>query len=718
MALVTSPPILSFAGGELSRLLDGRADLDIYHRGARELFNTVALPEGPAQRRSGTLFIAPIADETRTARLLPFVFNESQAYQLEFGHQTMRVFMDRAQVLDGFGAPYQIATPYDAGAVLQFEQSADVLFTASPDHWPRRVLRHKHDHWTIEECPTEDGPYLDENTAATTITASATTGTVTLTASADLWQPGHVGAHWRVNEEGASRYDKWESGKVYAAGDRVWYDGRVYETAAGGTSGKRSPLHDEGVESDGGVDWTYLHSGSGWVKITGYTDARTATAEVRGRLPDGATAGTKRWQEGAWSTVRGFPRAVCIHQERLIWAGTGHQPRTVWGSKTGDWYTHSPGDAADDAFARTLGGGRISAIRWLSGAAGLFAGTGEGVWRCATPPNEPLKPDNQTWANEVGWGAAALPPVRAGRAQLYVQRRGRTLRELSYSLEADGLDAVSLTVLASHIAGRGVTEMAWQETPGVLWGRIAAGTLAALTYDRDEKVVAWHRHATAAGDVVEAVSVIPGAEGDELWLVVARQIGGATRRYVEVMEHLFPDDADQADAHMVDCGVVHDGAPVDTITGLDHLEGRTVQITADGATLPEAVVEGGAVSLGLAASKVHVGLAYESRIEPMRLEPPARGGTSIGKVKRISKAVVRLYRTLGALVGRDDDSLEELDFRSVDDAMDAAPPLMTGDHQITFPDDYGTEARVLVVQRAPQPLTVVCIVPEVGVYEG
>src|SRR5690606_6324566 len=124
---------------------------------------------------------------------------------------------------------------------------------------------------------------------------------------------------------------------------------------------------------------------------------------------------------------------------------------------------------------------------------------------------------------------------------------------------------------------------------------------------------------------VESVAVIPAPAGDrdELWLVVRSSIDGATLRYIEYLEALWDPANDLPDAFFVDSGLTYDGAPSSTISGLDHLEGESVSILADGATHPERTVVQGRITLDRDASKVQVGLAYTSTLQTMKLEAGA-----------------------------------------------------------------------------------------------
>ena len=140
-------------------------------------------------------------------------------------------------------------------------------------------------------------------------------------------------------------------------------------------------------------------------------------------------------------------------------------------------------------------------------------------------------------------------------------------------------------------------------------------TIAAFTYNKAQEITAWHHHTTDG--LFEDVAVIPVSDHDQVWFIVKRTIGGATKRYIE---YLADDFEDQEDCWFVDCGLKYDGAGATTFTGLDHLKGKTVSILADGAVMPDATIASGTFTLDSAASVVIAGLPYTSILEPMDLE--------------------------------------------------------------------------------------------------
>ena len=808
-----APVFTTFNAGEWSPELYGRIDLAKYPNACRTLQNMIPLPQGAATRRPGTRFVAEAKLGGRV-RLIPFRFSSDQSYAIEAGAGYFRFYAGTGRIEEPVGTPIEIATPYAADdlPLLQWAQSADVLFLVHPAYAPRKLSRLSHTSWTLETLVFKDGPYLDLNTVSTlTIAPSAVTGTgITLTASASLFVPAHVGSIWRIEENaGHLNYGDWEPTKNYSAGQKVKFADRVYETAAGGTSGTAPPLHAEGTESDqgthtSGASWTFLHAGHGWVRVTGYTSATVVTADVVSRLP--GTGATRKWREGAWSLHRGFPSAIGFYEDRLFFAHSAHQPQTIWASASGAYDRFSPTDNGptvldDTAITATIADNEVNAIRWLAPGKVMTIGTEGGEFTAqASNLNEALTPANITVRAQSNIGCAALPPVRIGGATLFVQRARRKLYELAYRFESDSYGAPEMSILSGHLLRAGITALEFQRQPwSVLWAARDDGMLLGFTYLREQDVIAWHRHPLGGIDArVLSLAAIPADDHDRLWLAVERRCGLGATTSIEFLEGAFWSDtlSDQDRAFFVDSGLSFDGwnddpnctvtlqggapwtpgatktltaidhgpfqasdagrifrlgAPgssvalkvigytsadqvtvqlldivpptlqqqatmhwartVVQIAGLNHLEGETVRILADGATHPDRVVTAGSVALDRPAAIVHAGLAYESRLETLDLEAGAADGTAIGKSKRIHRATVRLFASLGCRIGFDDTHLEELSFRGSGDAMDRPPPLFTGDRSVAFPKSWDGEARVLVVQSQALPLTVAAIAP-------
>jgi hypothetical protein len=361
-------------------------------------------------------------------------------------------------------------------------------------------------------------------------------------------------------------------------------------------------------------------------------------------------------------------------------------------------------------------------VSWLAPSNALIIGTTGGEFACMeNTTNEAFAPGNIKIEQQTSDGSRAIVPARVGYSTLFVQRSGKKLKEAAYNLQQNGYITNDLTVLSNHIAGDGILQTAWHREPyAALWSVRADGQLLGFTFNKEQDVVGWHRHPIGGDGVVEAVAVIPSPDGtqDDLWMIVRRTINGATKRYVEYLNRAYdPEQDTQADCFYVDAGATYSGSPTTTISGLGYLEGKTVQVLADGAAHPDRTVASGSITLQRSASKVQVGLPCLATLQTNRIEAGAADGTAQGKTKRINKVVIRFLDTLGALAGPDANTLDTVEFRTPEDLMNQAPPLFTGDKLIEWPSGYDFDGYVMVRQAQPLPMTVVAVMPQLHTFD-
>ncbi len=611
------------------------------------------------------------------------------------------VFIDDISLIDN--APVEVDSPFLEADLFEVEgpQSADVLYLFHQSRPTHKLLRFGHQSWSVQQVAWQDGPYLDENTTATTLQPSAASGVaVTVTASSVTGINGNTG----------------------------------FQTTDVGRSVRLS-------NPAMGQAW-------GWGIIVARTNTTTVTVHVKKAF---ATANaTARWRLGAWSATTGYPQAAEFFEQRLYVAATTDQPQTFWASQTADFENMKPdNDAgtveADDAFDFTLSADDVNAIRWLSaGEDTLVIGTTGGEW-VPNSTGATITPLDITVRRQTTHGSAKIQPVRVGSVVLFVQRALRKIREFGFVFEVDGFLAADMTRLAAHITRPGIVEMAYQqERDSVVWAVRGDGVLLSMTFRRDEDVVGWARHElggtftglifsgglapvlkTVNYGVVESVAVIPGANGagqvqnsenrDEVWVIVKRLINGQTKRYVEFLERDFEDEDAQRDAYFSDSLITYAGAPATIIAGLSHLEGQTVKIWADGAIQAPKTVTGGQITLDNAASVAQIGLAYRHQMKTLKISAGNPAGTPLGKPKRIYGLTFALLNSHTLSFGPDTDELTEKDFRVVSDPMDAGAPLFTGEQFVEFPGNYEADARIIVEEDDPSPFTLLAMAPEVQI---
>ena len=219
--------------------------------------------------------------------------------------------------------------------------------------------------------------------------------------------------------------------------------------------------------------------------------------------------------------------------------------------------------------------------------------------------------------------------------------------------------------------------------------------------------------------VCESVAVIPTDDTEyQVYVIVKRTINGATRRFVEILNVFDFDQTDNTSFNFLDSALSYSGSAVSTISGLDHLEGQTVSILANGATHPDKTVSSGSITLDRSSTSVKVGLAYTSLLQTMRLNAGSQNGTSQGKTKRIYDITVRMFETIGVEVGPDLSNLERIPFRSSADLMDEGIPPFTGDKEVEFRGNFETDGFIFVRQTQPLPFTILSLYPRLTTNDG
>jgi hypothetical protein len=672
----------------------------------------------------------------------------------------------------------QLTTTYAADELeeLRFAQSADTLYIAHKNHPLRKLTRSSHTSWTLSTPTITTGPFRGINPTRTlkitpsSFSASATgygthiVGTTcTLTATSALFESGHVGALFRLNEEGGATGIEsapvGDTTRSISTNDVYTNEGFVYGVfAVSGASNwgsfTRVPAHDAGtvrVRGSGAhyFDADFLHPGYCVVRITAVASATSATAEiVRYQMPKSVVdSGTSFWEEGAWSDYRGYPRAISFYEQRLFLAGSEGDPNVVWGSRSAAYEDFEDGPDDDDALVYRITSGVADTIRWLSSGRVLTAGSSSGEYAIsASSQNEALTPDNFKAIPQTSFGTSAAPPLRLNQNVLYPQRNGaptnpaRKLREFAYSFEQDAYESTDISVFSEHIFGEGFDRIAYQLEPdSIIHCRRTDGQIASCTYERIQEVIAWQRYVLGGDDAqVQAIGTIPGANGDELWNSVSRRIGVLTYlvdeantstelitedgnelitadtetvRYIEVMQAAFEDTDDAADAFFVDSGATYNGSATTTITGLWHLRNQSVKINAGGAVYSGTVSATGSLTLSRSATKAQIGLGYDAKLETEDFEAGAQAGTAQGRHKRITDVRVRLLNSSRHFfIGPDASTLQETYARTGADThgpLDLYSGLMEKEAFVGGWEEY---ARVRIEHRDPLPFHVTGIV--------
>ena len=662
----------------------------------------------------------------------------------------------------------EVPTPYLEADLreIQYTQINDLMYLVHPDYPPAKLTRKADDDWTYAEIPWSGTqswpPTLDENVEDLTIDPSASTGNITLVASKAIFKPGHVGSVWQIGIRRESAFVNVALGVTSADTAALYVLGqwalttygswigtlRVQRIFPGQTTWETIRTFNNNVEGQRNVSssgtetkpcslrlsWTTGGSAGtsnpdarleisdnrqyGTVKITSVTDGTHAAGTVTRSLP--SVAATRLWSEAAFSNEQGFPRAVCLHEQRLIFGGTRRKPLGIFGSALDDFEDFRYGALPDQAFLFQISANESNPIQWLVTQTKLLIGTAGDEWAMG-PANadQALGPGNVNAKQQSSFGSSYLQARVVHEVILFSQRQSHKIRELTYSFEKDGWVAPDLCVLAAHISGRGFAEAAFAQQPdAIFWLITQDGNLVGMTYERDQNVVGWHRHSTE-GEFESVGTIYGGERADEVWFSVKRTVNGSDVRYIERFDPNFRrtfEEEDKDHYWYLDSGFRSSGSTeVASVSGLEHLEGKTVGILGDGANQPTRIVTGGSVNLQEPAKIVLAGLPYISTVKPMNLNIPNQD-TMQGRKIRIHKMVVRLYKSLACKFSSDDVVWDEVFFRDRDDHMDDSPSVVTGDREVATGANFSTQQAISIRQDRPLPLCVLAEILWVNYY--
>lgn len=753
----------SFAGGEISPELFGRVDLTQFQTALATCRNFVSLPHGPAENRTGFEYVLETKNSALPSRLIPFTFSADQTMSLEFGQGYVRFHTGGATLLEtgktitgitqahpgvvsaaahGFsngdavllggiagmtelngrwvivaaasantfaltdfsGAPidtstfpayagggtvsraYTIATPYAAADLfgIRFVQSADVLTLTHVNYPPAELRRMGATNWqyaaivfnpvlapptgTAAVATAGTGTGTANNitfsyvvTALATTTLEESTQSVAATCSNDLTLPGALNTITWAAVPGAVRYS-------------------VYSQVNG--------LYGYVGQTDG---------------LTFADDNITADTT---RTPPLATT--------ALQSANNYPGAVSYAQQRRTFAGTLAQPQNMWMTRTATEsnLTASIPSRDDDAITFRIAARESNRIQHIVPLASLILLTDSAEWLVTggsttavlTPSTISVQPQSYV-------GAAPATPQVVDYSLIYAANRGGHVREMTYQWQNSGYISQDISLLAPHLFDYlTVLDMAYARSPyPIVWCVSSSGDLLGLTYSPREQVSAWHHHDTDG--VFESIAVVVEGTEDVLYAIIRRTINGRSVRYVERM-HTRQINV-LSDSFFVDAGLSYNGAPTTTVTGLYHLEGKTVNILGDGAVMPPQVVTNGAVTLQQPASIIAVGLPITADMQtlPFSTDMPA---FAQGRMKNVNHVWLRVKNASGMFIGPTLDELVRYKQRTTEN-YGAPPNMINGVIEIEPRNGWDDDAQIFVRQTDPLPITVASIVIEASI---
>ncbi len=474
-----------------------------------------------------------------------------------------------------------------------------------------------------------------------------------------------------------------------------------------------------GFDSDGApTSYAGLAYLSLTITITGGSSTKTCQIFDISLVRDNLV--TNVWRRPAWTSANGYPSEVAFHEQRLVFCGSPSEPQTWWLSQSGDFEDmsfHTPLQNSD-AFSMTMAGKQVNIVKWVHSLGVLMCGTGSNIWEVASGSNAAITPLDKSAKVVSAVGSSNVKPLVIGDVLVVCERGGQHVRAIqpteSTSSRKSYRDA-DLTVRGSHLLeGRKIVDWAYARSPdSIIWAVADDGVLLGLTFLPEYSVLAWHKHVFTGS--VESVGVVQGEETDDVYFVVSRTINGSSVKHIE---KLMPRITDETlhDHYFVESGISYNsaqspGAANDTLSGLDHLEGETVSVNAEGTLVMGNVVSGGEITLDFETTWAHVGLPYTSDVKTLKVKMSDQLGTAQGRHKAVRAVNFRLYKTHSLWAGPDEDNLDELLLRET--PMAGPRPLYTGDFEHEVETEYDKDGSVLMRNVRPGPFTLLAITLDV-----
>ena len=638
----------NFTTGEIDPLLRSRTDIKQYYNGLSSATNVLVQPQGGVTRRPGLQYVGTIPSASNPqsgCRLVPFEFSTTQSYMLLFVNNRMYVYKGGVLQTGINGGSDDYLTTSIASAnigTMNWTQSADTLIIVQEDMAPKKIVRGgSHSTWTISDISFDFTPKyaftLSTSEPSGTLTPSAVDGNVTLTASASVFASGNINDYVEAKDGiGRARIVDFTSATSVKAIVEVPF----FSTDA-------------------------LANGD-WILETDYVDA--------------------------WSGTYGYPRSCVFHEGRLYFGGSKTLPTGVWASRVNDFFDFNPGEGLDDdGIFFTIDTDQMNAINGIVSGRDLQLFTKGGEFYLPQSDLNPITPSNIVVRPSTRRGSKdGIRPVIAESGTLFIQRSGKSLREFNFSDVELSYISNNISLLSSHLL-KAPSDMALRRATSTDEGDLLLivngtdGNLTTYSILKGQQVVAPSSQ-TTDGDFINV-----GVDVDTTYFVIKRSINGSTVYNVEKWNDDFTLDS------AVQYSTVAGNLPGSTsISGLTHLEAKSVKVINNGRTLADETVSSGAITSDeTPATYIEVGLDYTPTITTMPVETQLPSGTIIGMKKRILEATLILYLTENITLNGSDVSVETFPVTL------GSNNIFTGKKRIMPLMGYDNQGQITISQSAP-----------------
>lgn len=514
----------SFSVGVISEKVRGNTDFEQYNNALEECVNFQVQQTGGLFKRGGSVFVA----ECRSSgyvRIIPFIYDEENQYICEFGEKYIRFFNKKGVIeKDSLDEEVVVATQFTEGTLRTMKTFQDgnilVLLTDVGMYELRRKESTVFELSNKIQYTCEPLTFLNKENIS--LKPSADSGSITFSA---------------VDTLNPSQKPKNEFAPVFVTDDATHEMCLIYKIkndVTGLDEEVRYYLRINTVQKD--------PTNNKFNTVTAVLESEKCPNNAT-KLPN--TDPVRKWQVGAFNNTRGMPKASAVFEGRLFLASNTSYPAGIWGSSKlyNDWTDFFMGAQDTDAVQFKIAAKHSDSILWMIGQSKLFIGTRWGIYIAgsATYNDEAITPSNFSCRLFDSTGASELQPIEALDSVFFVDSSGKNVHEIVLSGETGTFQAHDVSVLANDLTQSGIIAHTWQQTPvKTYWCAVNDGFLCALTYLKENGIMAWTKHVIAGENVkVEDLACLHGSKNDLLWMVVRRQIGSEFKRFIEYIHPPF-----------------------------------------------------------------------------------------------------------------------------------------------------------------------------------
>ena len=491
----------NFSSGEIDPLLRSRVDLKQYYNALQTATNVFILPQGGAKRRDGLKYLAEIpsaAAPENGVRLVPFEFSSEDSYMFALANQRIYIFRSGALVtnINSTGNDYLAVSSITSAMLseIRFAQSADTIIFVHEDLVPLKIVRGaSHSAWTLSNITFKNSPQypftLATSNPSATLTPSAVSGNITLTASGSVFTADHVGQY--VNNTatfGRVRIVSYTSGTVV-----------------------------KGVTEVGLFD-TVAIPASSWELETGY--------------------------EASWSASKGYPVSATFHEGRLFFGGSKSLPTTIWGSVVNDFFNFEKGESLDDqSIEATITTASLNQIVDIFSGRDLQIFTTGGEFYVPQESQNPITPSNMFVRTATRNGIKPGVPVAGlDSGTIFIQRKGKSINEMLFTDSELAYTTSAISMLSGHLLSTPVDlairrATSTEETDRLYIVNSGDGSLAVFSILRSQQVIAPSKFTTDGNFLSVGIDV------DSVYTIVKRTINSVDKYYVEIFDSTLHTDS-------------------------------------------------------------------------------------------------------------------------------------------------------------------------------